>query len=57
VVDHIGRGRCANPAAIRALGYDDPSDLDGKPSHETIHYQHPDGSHFPVEDCAMLRHP
>lgn len=55
VVDHIGCIRFANPAAIKALGYDYVSDLEGKPSHETIHYKHPDGSHFPVEDCPMLR--
>ena len=54
VVDHNGRIRFANPAAVAALGYDDLSELEGKPSHETIHYQHPDGSHFPVEECPML---
>jgi PAS domain S-box-containing protein len=54
VVDLEGLIRFANPAAIAALGYDDLSELWGKPSHETIHYKHPDGSPFPVEDCPML---
>jgi PAS domain S-box-containing protein len=54
VVDHAAVIRFANPAAITALGYDDLSELQGKPSHETVHYKHPDGSPFPVEDCPML---
>jgi PAS domain S-box-containing protein len=54
VVDHEGRIRFANPAALATLGYDDLSELEGKPSHETIHYRYPDGSHFPVEQCPML---
>ena len=54
VVDHDGFIRFANPAALAALGYDQLSELEGKPSHETIHYKYPDGSHFPVEKCPML---
>ena len=54
VVDHEGLIRFANPAAVAALGYDDVSELEGRPSHETIHYNYPDGSHFPVERCPML---
>jgi PAS domain S-box-containing protein len=54
VVDHEGRIAFANPAAVAALGYDSQVELEGKPSHETIHYKHPDGSPFPVKDCPML---
>jgi PAS domain S-box-containing protein len=54
VVDHEGAILFANPAAVAALGYDDAAELRGRPSHETIHYQHPDGSHYPVEECPML---
>jgi PAS domain S-box-containing protein len=54
VVDYEGLIRFANPAALSALGYDDLSELEGKPSHQTIHYQYPDGSHFPAEECPML---
>jgi PAS domain S-box-containing protein len=54
VVDHEGLVRFANPAAVAALGYEDVSELEGKPSHETIHYKHPDGSPFPAEECPML---
>jgi PAS domain S-box-containing protein len=46
--------RFANPAALSALGYDTLLELEGKPSHETIHYKHPDGSPFPAEECPML---
>jgi PAS domain S-box-containing protein len=44
----------ANPAAVAALGYDDADELVGRPSHETIHYRHPDGTAFPAADCPML---
>ena len=54
VVDHDGFIRFANPSALTALGYDELSELEGKPSHQTIHYKHPDGSHFPVQECPML---
>jgi PAS domain S-box-containing protein len=54
VVDHEGAILFANPAAVAALGYDDVAELRGRPSHETIHYKHPDGSHYPQEDCPML---
>src|SRR4029453_10499891 len=54
VVDHEGHIRFANSAALAALGYDDLSELEGKPSHETIHYKRPDGSDFPAHECPML---
>jgi len=56
VVDHAGLIRFANPAAIATLGYEDLSELEGKPSHETIHYKRPDGSHFPAEECPISCH-
>jgi PAS domain S-box-containing protein len=54
VVDPGGVIRFANPAAVAALGYDDANQLLGRPSHETIHYRHPDGTRFPAADCPML---
>ncbi len=54
MVDQDGLIRFANPSAVAALGYADASELQGKPSHQTIHYKHPDGSRFPAEDCPML---
>ena len=57
VVDPEGLIRFANPAAIEALGYDSAEELLGRHSHETIHYQHPDGSPYPASDCPMLLPP
>jgi PAS domain S-box-containing protein len=54
MVDHDGLIRFANPSAVAALGYADASELQGKPSHQTIHYKRPDGSPFPAEECPML---
>jgi PAS domain S-box-containing protein len=54
MVDQDGLIQFANPSAVAALGYADASELQGKPSHQTIHYKHPDGSRFPAEDCPML---
>ncbi len=48
VVDPDGVIRFANPAAIAALGYDSADELFGRHSHETIHYQHPDGTPYPA---------
>ena len=46
--------RFANPAAIAALGYERADELSGRNSHETIHYQRPDGTPYPAADCPML---
>ena len=54
VVDPDGLIRFANPAAIAALGYDSADELLGRHSHETIHYQHPDGTPYPASECPML---
>ena len=44
VVDRDDVIRFANPAAIAALGYGHADELFGRRSHETIHYQHRDGT-------------
>jgi PAS domain S-box-containing protein len=54
VVDPDGVIRFANPAAIATLGYERAEDLFGRRSHETIHYQRPDGTPYPAEECPML---
>ena len=53
VVDRAGRFHYANPAALHALGYEDLSELKGKPGHATVHYKYPDGTPFPEEDCPL----
>ena len=55
VVDRDGFVRFLNPAAAAILGYAEPAELAGRPSHATIHYLRADGSPFPVEECPMLR--
>src|SRR3954471_18799966 len=55
VVDPEGLIRFANAAAIAALGYERADELLGRPSHETIHSQHPDGTPYPAAECPMLR--
>lgn len=55
VLDPDGRLRFANPAALAVLGYDDLAELQGKPAHMTVHYMHPDGSPYPIEECPITR--
>jgi PAS domain S-box-containing protein len=53
VIGHDGLIRYANRAALEVLGYDDLSELLGRPGHATVHYKHPDGSPYPVEECPI----
>jgi PAS domain S-box-containing protein len=53
VVDRSGRFHYANPAALHALGYEDLSELKGKPGHATVHYKYPDGRPYPEEECPI----
>ena len=57
VVDHDGLIAYVNPAGVAALGYDDLSQMQGKPGHETVHYKHVDGSPFPASDCPPVAVP
>jgi PAS domain S-box-containing protein len=55
VVDEQGLIVFANPAAVRALGYDGPAQLYHRPSHATVHHRRPDGSPYPENECPMLK--
>jgi PAS domain S-box-containing protein len=55
VVDPRGCFHYVNPAAAAALGYEDPSELVGRPGHDTVHYKYPDGTPFPEEDCPVAQ--
>jgi PAS domain S-box-containing protein len=53
LVDGDDRIAFVNDAAVRVLGYDGVEELIGRPSHDSVHYKHPDGSPFPAEDCPI----
>ena len=55
VLDRAGDFHYLNPAAVAALGYDDASELLGRPAHETVHHKHPDGSPYPLEECTLAQ--
>jgi PAS domain S-box-containing protein len=48
-------GNCTfiNPAGAHILGYQ-VDELIGKHLHSTIHYKHPDGTPYPVEECPIF---
>jgi PAS domain S-box-containing protein len=43
-----------NPAAERLTGYR-LEEAEGRPLHDVIHHTHPDGRHYPLEDCPIDR--
>jgi PAS domain S-box-containing protein len=53
LVDGDDRIAFVNDAAVQILGYDSDDELIGRPSHDSVHYKHPDGSPFPTEDCPI----
>ncbi|MCW3066246.1 MAG: domain S-box protein [Solirubrobacterales bacterium] len=53
LVDGDDRVTFVNDAAVRILGFDRDDELLGRPSHDSIHYKHPDGSPYPAEDCPI----
>lgn len=52
-LDHQGRVTYMNPTAEQLLGWTE-SALRGQIMHDMIHYQHPDGTPFPREQCTGL---
>jgi len=54
-MDEKGDITFINPAAVRLLGYDSDQELLGKNAHDIMHHSHPDGAHYPQEDCPLLR--
>src|SRR2546423_3362680 len=53
LVDGDARIAFVNNAAVRTLRYDSDEELLGRPSHDSVHYRHPDGSPYPAEDCPI----
>lgn len=55
LVDEQGAIAFANDAAAYSLGYRESRDLRGRQSHDTLHHHRPDGTHYPVHECPVLR--
>jgi PAS domain S-box-containing protein len=53
-VDTNGLVTYMNPAAEKLFGWKS-SELLGRRMHDITHYKHPDGSPFPIQDCAGFR--
>ena len=53
LVDGDDRIAFVNDAAVRVLGFDSHDELVGRPSHDSVHFMHPDGSPYPAEDCPI----
>ncbi len=53
LVDGDDRVAFVNDAAVQLLGYDSDDELIGRPSHDSVHYKHTDGSPYPAEDCPI----
>ena len=54
-IDTNGDCTFCNNACLHLLGYQHSDDLLGKNMHWLIHGKHPDGTHFPVEDCRIFQ--
>lgn len=54
-VDIQGNCTFCNPACVEMLGYRSAGELIGKNMHHLVHYQHPDGTFFPLEECRIYR--
>jgi PAS domain S-box-containing protein len=53
-LDNRGLVTYINPAAERLFGWSS-AELLGRKMHDVTHYQHPDGSPFPADECAGLQ--
>jgi PAS domain S-box-containing protein len=53
LVDGDDRIAFVNDAAKQILGYESDGELLGRPSHDTVHWKHRDGSPYPAEDCPI----
>ena len=54
-LDMNGNCTFCNSACLRLLRYKHPDELLGKNMHWQIHAKHPDGTHFPIEDCRIFQ--
>ena len=52
--DVAGNCNFINAAGVKALGYDDASELLGKNMHTRVHHTRANGSHYPYADCPTF---
>ena len=52
-VDREGRTTMSNPAFLKMLGMQDEASIMGVKLHDVVHHSHPDGSHYPADDCPI----
>ena len=50
-----GATTICNAAFLRMLGFERRDDAIGKKLHDVIHHSHPDGSHYPREQCPIYQ--
>ena len=53
-IDADGMTQFVNPAGAALLGYE-PSELVGRPHHQTLHHSQPDGRSYSLDDCRILK--
>jgi PAS domain S-box-containing protein len=54
-IDTEGVTTMCNAAFLRMLGFENLEDAVGRKLHDVIHHTHPDGSHYPKEECPIYR--
>jgi len=52
-VDTAGATTMCNAAFLRMLGIEHENEAIGRELHDIIHHTHPDGSHYPQEQCPI----
>lgn len=55
VIDLEGKCAMCNASCLSMLGYSHEYQLLGKNMHDIIHYKHPDGTHYPEEQCRIFQ--
>ncbi|MDQ3144694.1 MAG: PAS domain S-box protein, partial [Pseudomonadota bacterium] len=52
-VDREGNTTLVSRRFLEMIGFSDESEALGRKLHDVIHHTHPDGSHYPVEQCPI----
>ena len=52
-VDRDGNTTLVSRPFLDMMGFSDESEVLGRKLHDLIHHTHPDGSHYPVEECPI----